>query len=83
MKNPTTPTTRGFFLMLLTGALCLMLVGCRGDDSQKTAPLTKADQIRRIQNDPKMPQAAKEVAIQQLQQQGGSPGVPPVAAQAK
>lgn len=63
--------TRGHRLRgWLIAAPCLLLAGCGNPETaeQKTAPLSSADQIKQIQNDPKMTPEAKAAAIQSLQQ---------------
>ncbi|HLV80125.1 MAG TPA: hypothetical protein VKT32_07560 [Chthonomonadaceae bacterium] len=63
-------------LPLLLGAVAAV-AGCQHEETNKTAPLSLAGQIRLIQNDPKMPADAKAIAIQQLRGQASSVTAPP------
>lgn len=73
-----TQTVRRMVTPLLLLGVVVPLTGCQGGgEANKTAPLTIAEQVRLIQNDPKMPADAKALAIQQLQGQAGSIATPP------
>jgi hypothetical protein len=64
-------------LILAVGALCV-LTGCSGADGDQgvtiTEPPKMEDEIKRIQDDPNMPQQAKDMQIAQIKARAGGAG---------
>ena len=69
----------GYIALAVTGLICVNLCGCSNskNDPTASAPISTDDQIKKIQNDPGIPQAQKDQLIATIQSHAKSAAPPP------